>query len=197
MSRRRDILSEVVLFARPERPSSTSRRALARWKEEVETLGRANRTLLALRQLYRGSLDDSLLELADCWGQGVMPDNLDGDLSRRVLGEVRRQQPPPTTPCQGAAILRLRPAASAAGNQSRSTFKQRLAELRRRSAGGSVRLPDRGDTFPAQWDRVALPPPGTRPVNARSASPRVAQKLERFKEEMLKEDGDACVQACE
>ncbi|CAK0797355.1 unnamed protein product [Prorocentrum cordatum] len=148
MSRRRDILSEVVLFARPERPSSTSRRVLARWKEEVETLGRANRTLLALRQLYRGSLDDSLLELADCWGQGVMPDNLDGDFSRRVLGEVR------------AAILRLRPAASAAGNQSRSTFKQR-------------------------------------PVNAKSVSPRVAQKLERFKEEMLKEDGDACVQACE
>ncbi|CAK0874453.1 unnamed protein product [Prorocentrum cordatum] len=77
--------------------------------ELVET---ANRSLLALRQLYRGSLDDSLLGLADCWGQGIVPDNLDGDLSR-------------------------------------------------------------------------------------SASPRVAQKLEMFKEEMLREDGEACVQACE
>ncbi|CAK0856436.1 unnamed protein product [Prorocentrum cordatum] len=197
MSRRRDILSEVVLFARPERPASTSRRVLSRWKEEMELVETANRSLLALRQLYRGSLDDSLLGLADCWGQGIVPDNLDGDLSRRVLGEVRRQSPPSTTPSQGAALLRLRPAASAAGHQSQSTFKQRVAELRRRSAGGSGRLPDRGETFPAQWDRVALPPPGTRPVSVRSVSPRVAQKLEMFKEEMLREDGEACVQACE
>eukprot|EP00959_Pyramimonas_sp_CCMP1952_P033050 693236-Pyramimonas_sp.AAC.1 len=87
-------------------------------------LGRTNISLLALRQLYRGSVDDGLLELAECWGQGPMPDNLDGDLSRRVLEEVSRLRPPSTTPCQGAAILRPRPAASAAGNQSRSTFKQ-------------------------------------------------------------------------
>ncbi|CAK0828932.1 unnamed protein product [Prorocentrum cordatum] len=187
----------VVLFARPERPASTSRRVLSRWKEEMELVETANRSLLALRQLYRGSLDDSLLGLADCWGQGIAPDNLDGDLTRRVLGEVRRQSPPSTTPSQGAALLRLRPAATAAGNQFQSTFKQRVAELRRRSAGGSGRLPDRGETFPAQWDRVALPPPGTRPASARSASPRAAQKLEMFKEEMLREDGEACVQACE
>ncbi|CAK0805123.1 unnamed protein product [Prorocentrum cordatum] len=165
----------VVLFARLERPASTSRRVLSRWKEEMELVDTANRSLLALRQLYRGSLGDSLLGLADCWGQGIVPDNLDGDLSRRVLGEVRRQSPPSTTPSQGAALLRLRPAASAAGHQSQSTFKQRVAELRRRSAGGSGRLPDRGETFPAQWDR----------------------KLEMFKEEMLREDGEACVQACE
>ncbi|CAK0828294.1 unnamed protein product [Prorocentrum cordatum] len=190
-------LIKVVLPQRSERPSLTSRRALTRWKEEVEMLGRANRFLLELRQLYRGSLDDSLLELAECWGRGPMPDNLGGDLSRRVLGEVRRQQPPPTTPCQGAAILRLRAAASAAGNQSRSTFKEWLAELRRWSAGGSARLPDRGDAFPTQWDRDAPPPLGARPAKVRSASPRAARKLEKFKEVMLREDGDACVQACE
>ncbi|CAK0805132.1 unnamed protein product, partial [Prorocentrum cordatum] len=126
----------VVLFARPERPASTSRRVLSRWKEEMELVDTANRSLLALRQLYRGSLGDSLLGLADCWCQGIVPDSLGGDLSR-------------------------------------------------------------GETFPAQWDRVALPPPGTRPVSVRSASPRVAQKLEMFKEEMLREDGEACVQACE
>ncbi|CAK0897485.1 unnamed protein product, partial [Prorocentrum cordatum] len=68
----------AVLSARPERPASTSRRALSRWKEEMELAETANRSLLALRQLYRGSLDDSLLGLADCWGQGVAPDNLDG-----------------------------------------------------------------------------------------------------------------------
>eukprot|EP00959_Pyramimonas_sp_CCMP1952_P158325 3311022-Pyramimonas_sp.AAC.1 len=83
--------------------------------ELVET---ANRALLALRQLYRGGLDDSLLGPGDCWGLGIVPDNLGGDLSRRVLGEVRRQSPPSTTPSQGAALLRLRPAASAAGHQS-------------------------------------------------------------------------------
>ena len=161
MSRRRDVLSEVVLFPRPERPSSASRRVLSRWSEELEILGRANRCLLALQQLYRGSLDDGLLGPVERWGQGPVPENLDGHLSRRVLREVRRQLPPPTTPSQGAAILRLRSAASAADNQSRSTFKQRLAELRRRFAGGRGRLPDRGEMFPAQWERVALPPPGS------------------------------------
>ena len=89
---------------------------LARWKVEVATLVRANRFLPALRQLYRWSLNDGLLDLADRWGQEVMPDDLDGDLSRRLFGEVRRQLPPSMTPCQGAASLRLRPAASAVGN---------------------------------------------------------------------------------
>ncbi|CAK0860440.1 unnamed protein product [Prorocentrum cordatum] len=126
-------LMKVVLFARPERPASSSRRVFSRWKEEMELVETANRSLLALRQLYRGSLDDGLLGLADCWGQEIVPDNLGGDLSAGAW--------------RGAALLRLRPAAAAAGNQSQSTFKQR--------------------------------------------------KWEMFKEEMLREDGEACVQACE
>ena len=54
-----------------------------------------------------------------------------------------------------------------------------------------------GATFPALWDRVALPPPGSKPVRLRSVSPRAARKLESFKEEMLKENVDECVDNCE
>ncbi|CAK0869509.1 unnamed protein product, partial [Prorocentrum cordatum] len=178
-------------------PTSSSRRVLSRWREELDVAQRANRCLLGLRQLYRGTLGDELLHPGEIWGQGPLPSTMDGDLSRRVLEEVRRLPPPPSTPEQGAAILRLRPAATAAENQSRSTYTQRLAELRRRCAGGQVRLPDRGETFPAHWERVALPPPGSMPVSARSVSPRVAQMLDDFRREMLKEDGEECFRAAE
>ena len=161
----------MALHPRPARPSSSSRRVLGRWKQEIEIADRANRALLALRQLYRGTLDDSLLDSDDVWGREDVPNNLDGDLSRRVLEQVRRLPPPLPVPRQGAAILRLRPAAMAADSQSRFSFNQKLGELRRRFAGGCGRLPDRGETFPAQWDRLALPPPGSRPVRARSVSP--------------------------
>ena len=149
MARRRDVLAEVALFMKPERPSSSSRRVLSRWRCEVEIFGRANRALLALRDLYHGTFSDDLLSGEEIWGRSSLPENLDGDLARRVLGEVRLNLPPPSTPSPGAAILRLRPAASAADSQSRSTYEVKLAELRRRQAGGSARLPDRGETFPA------------------------------------------------
>ncbi|CAK0884377.1 unnamed protein product, partial [Prorocentrum cordatum] len=183
-----------VMIAEEEMKKAMGRDAQP-MKEEMERGETANRSLLALRQLYRGSRDDSPLGLADCWCPGIAFDNLDGGLSRRVLGEVGHQSPPSTTPSQGAAPLRLCLAAAAAGNQPQSTFRQRVAELRRRSAGRSGRLPDRGETFPDQWYRVAPPPPGTRPASARSVSPRAAQKLEMFREEMLRKDGGACVQA--
>ena len=60
MSRRRDVLAEVALFPKPERPASTSRRVLTRWRHEVEIFSRTNRCLVALRELYRGSFSDQL-----------------------------------------------------------------------------------------------------------------------------------------
>ena len=200
MARRRDVLAEVALFMKPERPSSSSRRVLSRWRHEVEIFGRANRALLALRDLYHGTFSDDLLSGEEIWGRSSLPENLDGDLARRVLGEVRLNLPPPSTPSPGAAIQRLRPAAPAADSQSRSnftTFEAKSAELRRRLAGGCVRLPERGETFPSHWEHIALPPPGSRPVSARRVSPRVARKLEDFLTDMLKTDGDECVRNSE
>ncbi|CAK0855196.1 unnamed protein product, partial [Prorocentrum cordatum] len=122
---------------------------------------------------------------------------MDGDLAKRVLSEVRRLQPPSTTPSREAAMLRLRNAASAADHQTRCTYVQKVAELGRRLADSCGRLSDRGETLPAQWECVDIPPPGSRPISARSVSPRVARKLEGFKTEMLKADGEECVQSAE
>ena len=157
----------------------------------------ANRCSLGLRQVYWGTFTDELLNPGTIWGSGPMPSTMEGDLSRLVLEGVRRPRPPPSTPDQEAAILRLQSAASVAENQSRSTCSQRLAELRRRCAGGRVRLPDRGGTVPAHGERVALPPPGSTPGGARSVSPKAVRMLDDFQGETLKENCEECVRGSE
>ena len=78
MSRRRDVLSEVVLFPKPERPITSSRRVLSRWRQEVDLVGRANSCLLGVRQLYHGVFTNELLECGECWGRRPVPATLDG-----------------------------------------------------------------------------------------------------------------------
>ena len=77
--------------------------------QEAGFVSRANGCLLALRQLHRANFDDELLTRREIWGREEVPDNVGGDPARRVLGEVRRCQPPPSTPSTGAGMLRLRP----------------------------------------------------------------------------------------
>ncbi|CAK0869715.1 unnamed protein product, partial [Prorocentrum cordatum] len=188
MSRRRDILSEASLPPRPEGPWSTPRWAPSLSREGAGALGRANRCLLAPGQLCRASPDDRPLDPEGIWGRGPLPRSPGGDRFRRALGGVRRQRL--------AEKLRLRPTVLEA-TQPQSNSKQRLAELRGRSAGGRGRPPDRGETTPALRGRAALPPPGPRPASAGSASPRAAQKLEPSKEEMSRGRGGDCAAKCE
>ncbi|CAK0906755.1 unnamed protein product [Prorocentrum cordatum] len=201
-----DVLSEVypevlerVSFQRRVREGYALARAClnGRCSEGRGPVGRSSRCLVALGQLCHGSFSDEPLARRGAWCRVGPPDKVGGDLARRVLGEVGGGPPPPSMSSQGAAIQWQRPVAAAAGSQSQLSLGQEVAELQSGRAGGNVGPLDRGETFPAQWGKVALPPPSSKSVCARPASPRVARKLGEFRAEVLKNGCDEYVNDAE
>ena len=147
-------------------------RASTRKEEVIQT----NRAICALRQLWSGSLDGSLLGTADSAWKASESTPMGAELAHRLRARAREcvAKRPEAAPMGAAADTRqlgVRPQASGpprkAGTQSSSS------------------LPKRGDIWPAPMANVAPPPAGTSIVPIREISEKAKFYLDAFEEKML------------
>ena len=115
-------------------------------------------------------------------------------MSERIYAAVGSNMPPVDLPGPDAAVARLRRGAGPSAPRSQPlNFEQGHRELLQLGKVSEHLLPQRGDVYPAHWTAVALPAPGSAPVDIAAHSSRVAFKMNRYLEEMLHPDGEELV----
>ena len=191
MERDRNPVSEVLLLPEPPRASSSSRRGKSQRSLLTRACGVANRALLAVRQLDRGKLDDSLLGTEPKWGcPKTFRETTPGGKIASNFRKLCMERPPPSEMLSpDAALSRLRGERGmglAVSESHTGTYQQTVERLRTKALKDLI-LPRRGDLFPAHWEHVALPKPGSKPVDICTVSARCREHLTKVSA-MLHED---------
>lgn len=173
--RRRNPIEQLGFFGAPTTAGKVSR-ARSRAAAQKEEVTRTNRAICALRQLWAGSLDGSLLGTADSAWKASEFTSVGGELAHLLRARVRDciAKRPKDAPMGAAAVARqlgVRPQAS--------------GPPRKAGAQASSSLPKRGDVWPAMVANIALPPAGTAIVPIREVSQKAKFYLDAFQEKML------------
>ena len=195
--RDRDPLGHIALFAEPRAAEGSGSRRLQQRASELRCcVQRANRSLVLIDQLNIGRLDDRLIGDAEIWGDRAVPAAADPPLGveDRVLKLCRQRCPPADSLSLDAAKRRLHGSCGQGRALLRPDgreFRGYVNLLEGLGPDSADLLPKRGDTFPAHWNFLDLPPPGSRPVDIRDVSPRAAVYLDRWEDLMLREDSSA------
>jgi hypothetical protein len=144
--------------------------------EKREEVIRTNRAICALRQLWSGSLDGSLLGTVDSRWKASERTPTGAELAYRLRARVREciAKRPETAPMGNAAVARQM------GGRPQASGPPREAGARLSSS-----LPKRGDIWPATVANIALPPAGTVIVPIREISKKAKFYLDAFEEKML------------
>ena len=184
----RDPLARLSLLPVPVKPRSDSRRTLQAWSRRCQAVLLANDAILGLQQLNAGRLDDRLLQRTQADPE-LRGDAIGMAAAERLALICEHRLPPVDRPQADAALQRLlgeRAGRPAFPRQHADSFKQATERLLSRQRKED--LPRRGDQFPAHWAAVALPPPGTVPVNILDVSPRCAAYLHDIVGKMIHPD---------
>lgn len=166
-------LIESAPFWRPPDTKGLRSRARSRASALRPVSIWVNRALVALRQLNRGTLSDELLESEEAGWEGG-PSPWGHPLTRRVAEVVGRSwsRREAGAPVGAAAVARQRGAAPLPSQRQQQ---------------GSSPLPRRGQTWPADVTKIALPVIGGQPVSMTSHSRRCREWLEDWRSRMLKD----------
>ena len=173
----RDPLARLSLLPVPVKPRSDPRRARQAWSRRCQATLLANDAILGLQQLNAGRLDDRLLQRTQADPE-LRYDAIGMAAAERLALICEHRLPLVDRSQSDAALQRLlgeRAGRPAFPRQHADSFKQAIERLL--SGQRKEDLPRRGDQFPAHWAAVALPPPGTVPVNILDVSPRCAAYL--------------------
>jgi hypothetical protein len=188
--RQRDPIDHLALLVAPVKPNSRSRRASQSWSQKCFVTDLANKAILGLSQLWKGRLDDTVIEHQE--GRYRMEVTTDkAGVETEIADRIGKRLPPADRPIGDAAIKRLRgergmnPPSGKVESFDYKKMVQRIEEdLKKGIKGG----PKKGDMFPSHWEHVALPPPGSKPVDIAKVSRRARRYLQNYETEMLRAD---------
>ena len=162
---RRNLIELVPLVDIPVKPRTQCKNSLKKWRHERDLALRTNEAIIGLGQMWSMKLDDALLNHTSL-SKIVKASEAGRQLRENIWRRMRERPPPPDRVTAEAALSRLR--------KCESSASPALPCAKGKAGGGkpgTLRVPQRGEIWPATVADVALPPAGSSPIPIETVSP--------------------------
>jgi hypothetical protein len=172
----------------PAKPESRSRRASQTWGQQCFTVKLTNIAIMGIRQLWKGKLDNTILDYQEGKYRLEVSKNNAG-VEEELVDRIGKRKPPSNRPIGDAAIQRLRGERGMnppSGKVAAFDFHTVVKKLEENIKKGIKAGPQKGDMFPSHWEHCAIPQPGSKPVDICKVSRRAARYLQNYQTEMLR-----------